>query len=164
MEEICQKNLSKKQREEIEAILDSFVEQSTEEDKERIKLKAIGYWQSDDESTFHHPGTFIGQYESETVKNAVVKYLDSGQRLSSWMGYSYCRFNCGMPEHKMGDSDLTDGVWVWPEGLSHYVKEHNVMVPKDFIIHAQKNSWNIPEKDFDDDDYTFDYTLCEQEP
>jgi len=40
-------------------------------------------------------------------------------------------------EHvEMGSSDLTDGVYVWPEGLVHYVEKHNVRLPTEFVKHV----------------------------
>jgi hypothetical protein len=33
----------------------------------------------------------------------------------------------------MGNKDLTDGVWLWPEGLSHYVINHGIILPEEFI-------------------------------
>ena len=39
----------------------------------------------------------------------------------------------------MGCCTLTDGTYVWPEGLAHYVSEHAVRPPEGFIKHALKN-------------------------
>ena len=39
----------------------------------------------------------------------------------------------------MGCCTLTDGTYVWPEGLAHYVSEHAVRPPEDFIKHALAN-------------------------
>jgi hypothetical protein len=36
----------------------------------------------------------------------------------------------------MGSSDLSDGFWVWPEGLAHYIEDHHVVLPDDFIRHV----------------------------
>jgi hypothetical protein len=36
----------------------------------------------------------------------------------------------------MGSSDLTDGTWLWPEGLAHYVRKHDVVLPEEFIAHV----------------------------
>ena len=72
------------------------------------------------------------------VRKALADYLDSGIRskYTEYLGFSWCRFFCGIPENLMGHSDLSDGTWVWPEGLSHYVREHNVLLPEDFVEHA----------------------------
>ncbi|MEU8103997.1 hypothetical protein AB0C18_09750 [Nonomuraea muscovyensis] len=62
----------------------------------------------------------------------VVNYLENGMGHMDWMGISMCRF-CG--QHN-GASDFTDGVYVWPEGLSHYLKEHGVRLPSEFVAHV----------------------------
>lgn len=66
---------------------------------------------------------------------ALAAYLDSGKTFESWMGFSYCRFDCGV--HLSGNKDLTDGVYVWPQDLSHYVRAHSVRLPQEFIAHLQ---------------------------
>lgn len=66
---------------------------------------------------------------------ALGAYLDSGKTFESWMGFSYCRFDCGI--HLRGNKDLTDGVYVWPQDLSHYVRAHSVRLPTEFIEHVR---------------------------
>jgi len=53
------------------------------------------------------------------------------------MGYSWCRFDCGVDDAEMGDSDFSDGLWVWPGGLTHYVLEHAVRLPEEFLHHVR---------------------------
>jgi hypothetical protein len=31
-----------------------------------------------------------------------------------------------VPDSEMGSFDLTDGLWLWPEGLAHYVEAHGL--------------------------------------
>jgi hypothetical protein len=77
----------------------------------------------------------------------VSRYLQSGRRFRSYLGYSFCRFGCGVPDRNMGDSDLTDGVWVWPEGLAHYVVLHRVNLPATLIETMETNLWIVPPVD-----------------
>jgi len=42
----------------------------------------------------------------------------------------------GNPVVSLGRSDMTDGVYVWPEGLAHYVEHHNVRLPHQFVQHV----------------------------
>lgn len=32
--------------------------------------------------------------------------------------------------------ELSDGVWVWPDGLAHSVDDHDVRLPAEFAVHA----------------------------
>eukprot|EP00904_Undaria_pinnatifida_P009632 jgi/Undpi1/579/HiC_scaffold_10.g04043.m1 len=45
----------------------------------------------------------------------------------------------GRENRLMGCCTLTDGTYVWPEGLAHYLSEHAVRPPDDFIAHALAN-------------------------
>jgi hypothetical protein len=41
----------------------------------------------------------------------------------------------------MGSREFTDGEWVWPEGLVHYVECHSVVLPEIFIEHCRSKGW-----------------------
>jgi hypothetical protein len=43
----------------------------------------------------------------------------------------------------MGDSDLTDGIWVWPQGLEHYVRHHHIRLPGQFIQTMRDSGWRV---------------------
>lgn len=36
---------------------------------------------------------------------------------------------------------LTDGTWVWPSDLAHYVEKHGVRVPDEFMEHMSGRGW-----------------------
>jgi hypothetical protein len=58
------------------------------------------------------------------------------------MGYSDCRF-CGCNN---GDSDLSDGDYLWPSGFAHYLEAHDVKPPKVFLEHIRANNYQVPPK------------------
>lgn len=66
----------------------------------------------------------------------LARYLDAGVVYEMYLGYSWCRFDCGIDQTRLGTKELSDSRWVWPEGLSHYVREHGVLLPADFIQEA----------------------------
>src|SRR5690606_27873281 len=37
---------------------------------------------------------------------------------------------------EMGNCELTDGHWLWPSGLAHYVAHHDVALPDEFMSHV----------------------------
>jgi hypothetical protein len=39
---------------------------------------------------------------------------------------------------------LTDGDWLWPGELAHYVAHHHVALPDDFVAHMRENGWVVP--------------------
>ncbi len=94
--------------------------------------------------------------------DGVLRYLERGLVAKSFMGFSVCRC-CARADGTMGTRDLTDGEWVWPQGLAHYVREHSLPLPAQFIeriiangLHAAPDAaahvsehWDAPY------DYTF---------
>ena len=100
--------------------------------------KAIGYWNED-----VNPRDFVDESWDENQRNTVVSYLEItlGLRhlrrkvLYRWRGSSYCRF-CNQ---RNGSRCYTDGTYVWPSGFSHYLLEHGVKPPKEFIDHVMES-------------------------
>lgn len=60
------------------------------------------------------------------------------------MGYSYCRFECGIPDEEIGAGHYFDAEWIWPVGLVHYIEHHAVRLPDEFIATMRANNWQIP--------------------
>lgn len=101
--------------------------------------RRMGYWADPDEAitaACPDPRRFVDNTWDSEERRRVVEYLKHGSVYSSELGYSWCRFDCGIPEWEMGDSDLTDGVYIWPQGFAHYVEQHGVKPPADFIAHV----------------------------
>lgn len=107
-------------------------------------LKQVGYWRSDRVPvSYPHPREVIHRWDPE-LKQQVITYLRAGHTLYTWLGFAACRFRDGPPPAAMGNRDLTDGVWVWPEGLAVYVQLYDVGLPHDFLHHAAATSYQIP--------------------
>jgi hypothetical protein len=101
----------------------------------------VGYWRATKKSSdgkrviVNFPDCpdvhdFIDPSWDINERQMVIDYIKKGKIKHSWMGSSTCRI-CG--KRGNGSSCLTDGTWVWPEGLSHYLEEHNVKPPREFI-------------------------------
>lgn len=96
-------------------------------------MKVIGYWITslvDDE--FPPPQELVIDYVPE-IRQRIADYLDAGATFEVYRGVSWCRFFCGHPGH---NTELTDGQWVWPADLSHYVRDHSVRLPDSFVQDA----------------------------
>jgi len=99
-------------------------------------LEAIGYWFNERApSGYPRPQRLVGTWDP-AERARVAAYLRAGDELEQYRGWSYCRFACGIPDRQMGSRDLTDGRFVWPEGLAHYVEAHAVRLPDHFVAHA----------------------------
>lgn len=87
-----------------------------------------------------HPRLLVSKrlWSAET-RATVVKYLRNGTVVRSDLGYSSCRFRCGIRDELMGGDNLSDGGWMWPEGLAHYVEEHDVVLMPKFVQAAEES-------------------------
>lgn len=60
---------------------------------------------------------------------------------SAELGFSFCRMpGCPLQSRgnpAMGSATMTDGVFVWPEGLHHYVEAHGLPLPPQFAEHIR---------------------------
>ena len=94
------------------------------------ELIPVGYWYSK-----HHPDLPMPT-ESDTYDPEVASYLKAGEVKYSWRGFSSCRL-CNEALHV--SRCLTDGVYIWPEGLPHYLEEHGTPLPEEFLDHIIKS-------------------------
>lgn len=101
--------------------------------------KMLGYWKDkwNRKGEYRYPSLpdphdFIDKSWDKKERDAVIAYLKSGKRNSSWMGFSTCRI-CGIHN---GTQCLTDGTYIWPQGFAHYVEQHYVKPPQEFIDHV----------------------------
>ncbi len=95
--------------------------------------KKVGFWFSPSETDLPKPKDFIDLNWDETEKQIVLNHINDRKLMrTAYRGSSQCRI-C----HCMnGSEDITDGTYVWPSGFAHYITEHGVKPPKDFIAHC----------------------------
>lgn len=61
------------------------------------------------------------------------------------------------PEVDMGASEFSDGVYVWPEGLAHYLEKHHVRLPQRFVDHVlREGAPKEPTTDHDSREFSYD--------
>ena len=108
-------------------------------------LTAIGYWRREGCESFPMPQALVSTEYVPSLCEAICRYLDSGAEFMGFLGYSFCRFRCGIPDSQMGCRDLSDGQWVWPEGLSHYVRVHGIRLPEEFVQFMADADWRCAE-------------------
>jgi len=110
----------------------------------------IGYW-SDNTSEWASTRDRLSKYPDPSklvsekfwkanyiLKSKVIAHLTAGIPCNQYRGSSQCRI-CGC---QLGSRERTDGVFIWPDKLDHYVSEHNVILPDQFLRHiAAINQW-----------------------
>ena len=111
-----------------------------------MPLKILGYWHdlgpdSREPDGLPHPQSLVDPSWERLRRRQIVEYLQSGMRARQCLGLSYCRFQCGL--RGLGSADLTDGMWVWPEGLWHYIDVHSVRLPDEFVQHAAASDFKV---------------------
>ncbi len=97
------------------------------------QLIGFGYWRSLYEPSLPDPAWFVDASWDKTERQQVAYYLSQGHLSCTWMGFSWCRFRCGIPAGAMGASDLTDGIYCWPQGLAHYISKHALRLPPELV-------------------------------
>jgi len=96
------------------------------------QLIAIGFWADYTHPSWPDPRELVNRNTDECERREVADYLDRGLVIQVYRGWSYCRI-CGYDRN--GHADLSDGTYLWPEGLAHYVREHHVQLPGQFTTH-----------------------------
>jgi hypothetical protein len=74
-----------------------------------------------------HPKDFTGKIEiiPVNVRRAVLRCLQKGQPCAVY-GEPYRCLICGS---RLGNHDLTDGEFLWPEQAGHYLEAHGIWTP-----------------------------------
>ena len=100
---------------------------------EPTRLTLIGYWDGPHtDNSWPAVESFVDSSWDAEERDDVAYYLSRGLVAVGFMGYSRCRF-CG---ENNGNLELSDGVFIWPEGLGHYLIEHGVRLPDEFVRHT----------------------------
>ncbi|MEU7900479.1 hypothetical protein AB0B45_47555 [Nonomuraea sp. NPDC049152] len=101
----------------------------------RPPLRLIGYWSSADTPDWPNPNDWVDLDWDDRERELVAIYLAGGIHAPyATAGPSECRI-C---KQANGSLELTDGTYLWPEGLAHYVRDHSVRLPEVIVQHALK--------------------------
>ena len=121
----------------------------------------IGYWRSAAQPQWPDPHDFVDESWDPNERLVLAGYLDSGCRppfatdgifvvpdlrvRSSGTQGAEAPTRSGVlaparPGECNGSNELSDGVYIWPEGLSHYVREHSVRLPTVFVEHTRTHT------------------------
>ena len=126
----------------------SYMDRIRPEGTPDVHLRVIGIWKDPRHNQgmdLPDPKNLVDPGWRKGDRDRIVRYLKSGTLRSREMGWSYCRIGCGVADQEMGTTDLSDGLWVWPEGLAHYVEAHEIRLPDEFIATMEENGFQVPE-------------------
>ena len=95
-------------------------------------VEKVGFWYNENKPHFPKAQDAVDRSWSPAERRAVLGYMQKVPRGQQYRGWSECRI-CG--KHN-GSCDMTDGVYTWPEGFAHYITEHGVRPPREFVDHC----------------------------
>ena len=104
---------------------------------EKYVIKDILKFILDDDNLVH--SNLLGT-EPLSNKNQILLYLKSGYKISSLASVRECDI-CS--ETAGPRTYITDGFWVWPLWLCHYVEDHKIKLPDDLIKRIISNHGNV---------------------
>jgi len=97
-------------------------------------LKGIGYWKSEYEPELPNTHDFVDHSWTGDERKMVMDYLSGGEVIMRFRGMSRCRV-CG---EFNGSTTMSDGTYAWPQGFQHYLLEHGVRPPQEFVDHVRE--------------------------
>jgi len=96
-------------------------------------LRKVGFWNDNKNGYPQYPMPEAREKPWKGKRDFVAALTQlqekGGIKRESYRGWSDCRC-CGKMN---GNKEYTKDGWLWPEGFLHYVEEHNVKPPQDFI-------------------------------
>jgi len=102
-----------------------------------------GFWGKPGSKTSFEQSATIDHNLEKNQKERIINYLSQSPLVCGAYGIVACQ-RC---EKKFkGPNIHSDGVWVWPGTLMHYVQEHDVSLPKDFLKHIVRSAYKPPAK------------------
>jgi hypothetical protein len=110
------------------------------------RLIRVGYWSSAEFPDLPDPVKFVDPAWDPDERDMVADYVRRGAIVRAYLGTARCRL-CG---HAIGSLELSDGVFVWPEGLSHYIEVHHVRLPPRVVDHIHERTSALEEAKIDD--------------
>jgi hypothetical protein len=80
--------------------------------------------------------------DAQPDEDAIAAYLDAGHVMVASPGTTKDIFD---PAKRTGPPHyMTDGRYLWPGDVAHYVRTYHVALPADFLDHMRMNGWRVP--------------------
>jgi hypothetical protein len=105
----------------------------------------FGYWRvRDAEAHLPRLADFIDPTWQPEDKKRLIDYLRGAPlALATCAGFVKCLL-CSR-QLELG-SHRSDGTWLWPDDLAHYVEEHEVRLPTNLEQHIRDHHYRAPEQ------------------
>lgn len=97
-------------------------------------LLEVGTWASAEQPDLPDIAGFVVPYADGGTRSRLAAWLGRGELITPGLAPEWCRFRC--PVRYLSSNLRSDGVYVWPEALLHYVTVHDVWLPQEVVAHA----------------------------
>jgi hypothetical protein len=85
-------------------------------------------------------------YSQEPDEEKLLSYLSNGR---IWVAVASLE-RCVFCDHFAGPRTyMTDGKWLWPKFILHYVEVHDLQLPASFLEHIRMVEYTIPVAEVD---------------
>jgi len=108
-----------------------------------MALQRVGYWGGE---FWPDPEELVDETWAGNDREIVIDYLRHGFIARACLGRAECRL-CGI---QLGNLDLSDGSYIWPERLDHYLSIHHVRLPEWFVAHVLSVQGKLEEEKVSD--------------
>ena len=106
-----------------------------------MNLKTVGFYHLTPLAQRREELRALRRDSPDARKDAILNYLESGVLCAATPGIEEDVLRD--PPVSIGPPDvLTDGVWAWPRTLAHYVRQHHIALPDEFMEHMKANAWS----------------------
>lgn len=99
-----------------------------------------GFWKYGTSLPFPGVKEAVDHSWSHDKRSDIIAYLKHGLCVCAIGTQCPCEL-CGQ---QFPVTFLSDGDWVWPTSLAHLVECHSVLVPRRFVDHMIRKSFNLP--------------------
>jgi len=106
--------------------------------------KWFGFWRVNPSSDAYLPelSAWIDPTWNPNDKDKILAYLENSPMV---VASTSVRTPCLICDEALNSSNFqSDGVWLWPEDLKHYIHMHHVKIPSSFENHIRQNEYAPP--------------------
>ena len=109
-----------------------------------MNLTTVGYFKEMPQGKSTDPSIhqLVNRGDTKLIEK-ICAYLDAGVTVIVCPGVTRDIINETAGPAGTG-SACTDGVWLWPDDLSYYVRKYNISIPEAFLETMKGNNWENP--------------------
>lgn len=111
-----------------------------------VRERWFGFWRVDAGNDSHLPllSTWTAPEWQPEDRDALLSYVENAPLVVASSDLKSPCLVCGAFQ---SSSDFrSDGDWLWPADLVHYISQHRVRLPESMILHIRQKAYTPPRK------------------